>query len=330
MKVAVILGNMGGPDSPDQVEQYLTNIFMDPDIFDIPLPEFLRKSFVRRFVTKRAVETRKIYNKIGGKTPLTRITEKQAALLENKLGKLSGTQFRVYPAMRYWDPCLGDVWKKISRENFDKIILFPLYPFYSETTTGSFIRLTNSLAEIQSLKKTILHIKRFGNHPDFIKAMAKQIENAVSRQFPNSEKPLILCSVHSIPVKRIKKGDPYQKELLSAFEQLKNMLPSGYDLRLSYQSKIGPIKWLEPSTENMLKKLSGEGKRELLVYPFGFIAENSETVYEIDILYREIAEKLGIETFYRIESLNTNEDFINFLYDTIMEKLKTETEILDG
>lgn len=310
---------MGGPHDLDAVECYLYNIFMDPDIIDIPLPGFLRRKFIAWFAKKRAPESTEIYNKIGGKTPLTEITYKQAQLLENKLNSNGNSGFKVYVAMRYWYPFVEEVWEKIIKEGYKKLIIVTLYPFYSTTTTGSLVSLINRLnADKTFADEDITIIDRYGDHPLFIQAMVNLIkENLKDNRYKD-----VLLSAHSIPMKRIKKGDPYRDEVQQSVKLIKKELPRDINFHLCYQSKVGPIEWLSPQTDETVVKLAEQGVKDLLAYPLGFVADNSETIYEIGMLYKNLAEEKGITNFKRIDALNTNPIFIDALADLVLTRFK--------
>ena len=310
---------MGGPDSLDAVECYLYNIFMDPDIIDIPLPGFLRRKFIAWFAKKRAPESTEIYRKIGGKTPLTDITNQQAELLEKKLNVDDNPKFKVFVAMRYWYPFVEEVWKEVVEQDFKKLIIISLYPYYSTTTTGSLVSLINRLnADKTFADENITIIDRYGDHPLFIQAMVDQIKEELK---DNRYKDLML-SAHSIPMKRIKKGDPYRDEIEKSVTLMKDQLPDDLKVHLCYQSKVGPIEWLSPQTDATVVELAEQGIKNLLVYPLGFVADNSETIYEIGMLYKDLAEEKGITNFERIDSLNTNTVFIDVLTDLVLTRYK--------
>ncbi|RIK40600.1 MAG: ferrochelatase [Chloroflexi bacterium] len=325
MKIAVIISNMGGPDSLAAVEPYLVNIFSDPDIIDIPLPSPLRMRFVRWFAGRRAAESREIYHQLGGKTPLTAITQQQAELLAARLNATGLASFAVFPAMRYWHPLVEDVWQAVRRQGFDKLVVVTLYPFFSTTTTGSLIRLVNRLnAQGDFPPDDLLIVDRFGDHPAFIRAMAGQIRRALAAaETTGVGYHDLLLSAHSIPMRRIKRGDPYQREIEAAVAALRPHLPPDLRLHLAYQSKIGPIRWLSPATPDKIDELAAAGVKNLLVYPLGFVADNSETLYEINMLYKDQAHARGIENFVCIEALNIDPHLIEALERVVVERLQT-------
>ncbi len=325
MATAVIISNMGGPDSLDAVEPYLFNIFKDPDIIDIPLPESLRIRFVRWLARKRADESKEIYRKIGGLTPLIRITERQADRLQKSLNALDLDEFHVFPAMRYWHPFVEDVWQKVLDQNFERIIVLTLYPFYSTTTTGSLENLVLTLNKQSGIPDDrLLIIDRFGNHPTFIEAMAEQINRDLRKRahFYNGKPAQLMFSAHSIPMRRIRKGDPYRDEIEKAVQMLRTKLPENVNIHLCFQSKLGPIKWLEPATDELIDELAEEGIDHLIVYPLGFVTDNSETLYEIGMLYRDQAVEKGIKNFYRIAALNVKPLFIKTLTEVVSDRYR--------
>jgi len=322
MKIAVLLANMGGPDSLEAVEPYLFEIFRDPDIIDIPLPEFLRVPLVRYLARKRAPESREIYRKIGGKTPLLKISRAQAQQLQSALNNETEHQFEVWPAMRYWHPSLEEVWQKTVDEDFDRIVVLSMYPFYSTTTSGSVQNEIQRLIKKYAVpRQKVLYIDRFGLHPLFINCMVEQLQPILNKA-KNGREAHVLFSAHSIPMKRIDRGDPYFTEVKQAVDALRKFFPEDkIKFHLSFQSKLGPIEWLSPATPDKIEELALQGVKRLFVYPLGFVADNSETVYEIGILYRELALKLGIEEFVPIETLNTRASFITALKQIVLEKL---------
>ncbi len=323
MRTAIIIANMGGPESLDSVEPYLKNIFNDPAIISIPLPASWRNKLATFIARKRQEESKQIYRKIGGKTPLTDITKLQAKSLETALNTNSEVNFNVFPAMRYWHPFIEDVWNKIGQQSFDHIIFISLYPFYSLATSGSLFELLKRIKkESQSNTTASLScIDRFGNHPLFVKAIASQIQKALE-QHPDYKD--VLLSAHSIPMRSINKGDPYFREIEETVSSIHKHIGGDTRFHLAFQSKVGPVKWLGPSTPDKIVELANSGVKNLLAYPLGFVADNSETVYEIGMLYKDLAYKNGIKGFIRIESLNSHPLFIEMLKRLVLDNLKTK------
>lgn len=323
MATAVLIANMGGPDSVESVLPYLENFFRDPAIIDIPLPGILRGRFARWLASRRAPKSASIYEKIGGKTPLTDITRKQAEHLEACLNASQSDEYHVFPAMRYWHPLIEDVWNDIVLGGFGKLIVLPLYPFYSYSTTGSLIDKVMRLnANNRFSKDNLKIIDRFGDHPAFNSAVAEQIKNAANKAGQRGEEKHVIMSAHSIPMRLIRKGDPYRSEIERSFESIREQMPADIILHLSYQSKLGPVKWLGPNTSEKIDELAGMGIKILFIYPFGFVAENSETIFEIGMLFKEQALAGGIRHFHRIDALNADESFIDALRRIIEENIR--------
>lgn len=309
MKTTVLLINMGGPESLEAVPDFLYQIFNDPDLIKIPIPGFLRPRFARWLAGKRAPESREIYTRLGGKTPLTEISTRQAQALQEKLG----SDYEVRIAMRYWHPFIHDVWDEALKNGTERVIAVLMYPFYSRGSSGSIIHVLQKLQRTNPRVKLEI-IDRFGQQPAFIEAMAGQLKDWLHRQVRGSAKaPDILFSAHSIPQREITKGDPYQSEIETCFSALKEKLDPKLRLHLSYQSKIGPVTWLGPATTDKIKELAAEGCEHLLMVPFGFVADNSETLYEMNMLYRQQAGQQGIKQFDCLPALNVLPPFIDLL-----------------
>jgi len=310
----VILLNMGGPDSLQAIRPFLYNLFSDRGIIKLG-PSLLQKPIAKLISSARAKHTQEIYATIGGKSPLPAITQAQAAALEADLNsdqarKSSGV-YRVYAGMRYWHPFIRDGVRKLADEGAEKIIALTLYPHYSAATTGSAMKEFRKAATRLNMGYNC--IESWCDRPLYIDALAEKIEQGM-RGF--DKKPVVLFSAHSLPQKLIDKGDPYTEQIMRTIRALHKKLI--IDWRLSFQSKSGPVRWLGPSTEEMLKTLSADRIKELLVVPVSFVSDHVETLYEIDILYKNMAAKLGIN-LKRTESLNTSSLFIKALADLVIE-----------
>ena len=304
--IGVILLNLGGPDSIDAVRPFLYNLFSDREIIRLG-PSFLQKPIAALIIGMKLRKTLAAYNLIGGKSPLLDITSAQAKALEEML------HMRVYVGMRYWHPFTEESLEQMHKEGINRIIALSLYPQYSVATTGSSIKHFKDAAAKYSFEYSC--VTSWFNHPLYIDALAAQIEEGL-KGFDT--KPAVLFSAHSLPQKLVTSGDPYVNEIRGTIEALTKRLDLQWSL--SYQSKTGPVKWLEPSTEQMLHELAGKGIKDLLVVPISFVSDHIETLYEIDILYTEMAKHLGI-TLKRIESLNTSAKFIEALADIVLKKV---------
>jgi ferrochelatase len=327
MNVAVLLANMGGPDSLEAVEPFLTQIFSDPHIIDVPLPSFFRRRLARFIARKRKEESIEIYRKLGGKTPLHEIMRRQAQALQTVLNRQAAkdTTFHVHPANRYGRPSLESVLTDIRNEDYDYLLVLSMYPFFATSTSGSIASELRRLQKKLKIAPNRLHyVDRYGHRPDFIRAMAAHIRDQLAEVLQGEEPIDLLLSAHSIPQRHLDKGDPYFDEVRTAVAELQKELPQQITLHLAFQSKIGPVKWLEPSTEEKIKELAGAGVRRLFVYPLGFVADNSETVYEIGMLYKELALQNGIKEFVRLEALNEQAEFVATLAEVVLEEVKTK------
>ena len=316
-KTAVLLLQMGGPDSIDAVEPFLLNLFSDRDIIKIG-PSFLQPFIARRICRKRAPKVEGYYARIGGKSPLRELTEAQAAALEARLG----SDYRCFVAMRYWKPSTIESLAAIKREGISRIIALSLYPHYSRATTGSSINELKRVLAEAGARFEVSYIDRFYNHPLYIQALTAKIEEGLA-QFADRSEVQLVFSAHSLPRSFIDAGDPYlshiQETVRLVMKQLGNV-----SYHLAFQSRAGPVKWLEPSTEEMIKRLAAGGCKELLMVPLSFVSDHIETLYEIDIQYGEEARELGIANFRRSPSLNSAPVFIDCLADLVLKGVKSD------
>jgi ferrochelatase len=306
----VLLLNMGGPDSTEAIRPFLYNLFSDREIIRLG-PAFLQKPLAWLISTLRSGHSEKIYAQIGGKSPLPAITQEQASALEAELRSGAGEEsFRVYVGMSYWRPFIKDAVMKMADDGIQNIVALTLYPQYSSATTGSAMNRFRAAADELRIKYRC--IEAWYDNPLYITALAERIEKGMGGF---SERPVVLFSAHSLPQKLIDEGDPYLEQTLLTIEALKEKFEMEW--HLSFQSRSGPIKWLEPSTEKMLADLSVTGVKNLLVVPISFVSDHIETLYEIDILYKDLAAKLGIN-LQRTESLNISPAFIRALADLVI------------
>ncbi|HEX8948470.1 MAG TPA: ferrochelatase [Dissulfurispiraceae bacterium] len=315
--------NLGGPDSLEAVKPFLCNLFSDRDIIRLG-PPFLQGSIASLIIRVRLKKTIDAYRLIGGKSPLAEITSAQAEALESSLNSGKGNTppnpplskggrggVRVHVGMRYWHPFIEGAVRVMADEGVDKIVALTLYPHYSIATTGSSVKKFEEVASRFPLSCTC--ITSWFDHPGYIDALVEKIVQGLE---VFKEKPAVLFSAHSLPQKIVDAGDPYVREIRGTIDAVTKKL----DVRwyLSYQSKTGPVKWLEPTTEHMLHELAGKGVKDLLVVPISFVSDHIETLYEIDILYKDMARKLGINLM-RTESLNTSPGFIEALADIVVK-----------
>ncbi len=306
-KTGVVLLNMGGPDSLDAVEPFLYNLFSDHDI--IQIPRLIQKPIAKIISKFRSKSTRKYYQIMGGKSPQKEQTLKQAKALQEKLGD----RYKVVVAMRYWHPFTDEALEKLKDEDIDKIVLLPLYPQFSTTTTGSslneFFKHLKKFQEQGYFKNVeIKVINSYHSEPWYIQSMVENIK----QHLPDYKEYFFLFSAHSLPVSVIKKGDPYKDQTNETVKLIMEHFPNN-KYQLAFQSKVGPVKWLEPFTDEVIKQLAKQEIKKLAVIPVSFVSEHSETLYELDYLYGNLAKEYGIENYKRIPTLQTHPTFIEGL-----------------
>lgn len=322
-KTAVVLFNLGGPDSLEAVRPFLYNLFSDPAILTLPAPFRFPLAW---FLSKRREEKAKgIYEKIGGQSPILVNTVYQKLALEESLQKEKPNDtWRVFVCMRYWHPRLSDVLEEINDFNPDQIVLLPLYPQFSTTTTGS--SFTEWDQYTKGIKKETHHkITCYPDHPSFVEAHCHLIETAITEASHNG-KFRLLFSAHGLPQKIIDKGDPYEKQVHQTVKAIMGRLNREIDFSVCYQSKVGPLKWLGPSTDEALKK-AGSEKVSIVLVPITFVSEHSETLVELDLEYKELAEKVGIPGYFRVPALGTHPLFIKALSELVLSKIQEGNEL---
>jgi ferrochelatase len=313
-KIGVVLLNLGGPERLDDVEPFLFNLFSDRMIIRLG-PSFMQKTIARFIARRRAPKSAQAYTKIGGGSPLGKITADQARALEKELAALGN--FRVSMAMRYWHPRARETLTALQNEGVQRIIALPLYPHYSIATTGSSV--ADLMAAGQSFSPAF-RIEAIGSwpvQPRYIEALASTIIKGAA--LFNGEKVQVVYSAHSLPVKFIREGDPYVEHLKQTIAAVEAV--TGMEGRLCYQSRSGPVEWLSPSPPDMLEELAQEGCKNVLMVPISFVSDHVETLYEIDMLYRDMAHDLGIH-LERSPSLNLEPEFIAGLKELVLDKAK--------
>ena len=307
----IILANLGAPSNQKEVFPFLRNLFSDEDIFRFPFGNIGQMLFSSLIATLRTPKSKRYYRAIGGGSPLRANTEAQATKLQRKVGFLRN--HRVYTFQRYWYPFANEVVGAIKDKNYTKIIIIPLYPHYSTTTTRSIINEWKRSA--QKLAEPVF-IERFYQREDYIKCCVEQIEKKLTAF---TSDPHILFSAHSIPEKRVLEGDPYKNEIEDHMKKIIKALNKDYSYSLCYQSKVGPVKWLEPSVETEIDRLVSEGVDRVMVVPISFVSENLETLYELDIQKKKYALNKGIIQYERVDTAQDSDSFIEMLYNIVME-----------
>ena len=315
MKKAVILFNLGGPDKLENVEPFLFNLFNDPAILN--LPTFFRYPLAKLISNRRAPTAKKIYEELGGSSPILKLTKEQSVALELRLNRENGSsEYKCFIVMRCWHPRAENVVKDVINYNPDEVILMPLYPQYSAATSGSSIKEWKEICLKNNFNIKTSTICCYPTDQNFIQAHKDEI----MKKIKNLSNFKLIFSAHGLPEKNIKKGDPYQWQVEQSVSQIvKSLNIKDLDWVLSYQSRVGPLKWIGPSTEDIIVEYSKLGKHIVLV-PVAFVSEHSETLVELDIEYKELAEKNGCKNYSRIPALGTNENYIKAMADLIINK----------
>ena len=322
-KIGVVLLNLGGPDSLDAVEPFLFNLFSDPDIIDFPLSFLFRKRLAKLISSRRSPMVRGQYERIGGKSPLKDHTLRQAALLEEKLNERFPA--KVYAAMRYWHPSTEEALDAIEKDGIKKVILLPLYPQYSKATTESSVKEWEKQLELRgdSLQLETMLVESYYDFPYYIAAFVDRINEGLER-FPAEQRQdtHILFSAHGTPMKLVRQGDPYSGHIKQTVQTIISQGGYGQDSSLCYQSKVGPMKWLTPSTPDTIKGLAAKGVKNMLVVPVAFASDHLETLFELGIEYRHVAKNAGVEQYEVTTGLNDSPLFIDALARLVFEKAR--------
>jgi protoporphyrin/coproporphyrin ferrochelatase len=318
-RIAVVLFQLGGPDKLEAIEPFLYNLFCDPDIIDFPFARLGRKPLAKLISTTRAKKVQHHYSVIGGGSPIRRFTEQQAHALQHLLNE-RGLDARCFVAMRYWHPFTAEAIAQLQAESCDEVVLLPLYPHYSSTTTGSSL---NEWNRQFSRDIPVRVIESFYDHDLYLQAIVEKVNEALSL-FPAPHQAELVFSAHSVPVAVIEKGDPYQRQIEHSVELVMGRGGWKNRYRLCYQSKVGASKWLQPSLHTTLRKLSEEQVRNVCVVPISFVSDHVETLGEIQHEARAEAGKLGIEHFEMSSGLNDSPTFIGALADLVFTAIDTD------
>jgi ferrochelatase len=310
-KIAVALLNMGGPTGQEEVRPFLYNLFADRQLIRLG-PAFLQKPLAALISWRRAAKSRANYQKIGGGSPLSKITAQQAASLE--LALAADGNFVVQPVMRYWHPFAAEVLPYFAAVGVQAIIALPLYPHRCRATSGSSLNDLRERNQKLGFHFPLYEIPSWPTEPEYIASLAGRIEAGLAL-FPPNEAVELVYSAHSLPQRFIDEGDPYVQELQATIAALEAQTHKPG--RLCFQSRSGPVQWLEPSTPDLLKQLAGAGCRNILMVPLAFVSDHIETLYEINMLYKDQAKALGM----RLEAtlgLNTEPQFIQALRSLVL------------
>ncbi len=312
-RLAVVMFNLGGPDRLEAVQPFLFNLFNDPAIINLPRP--LRWLLARAVARRRAPIARQIYAHLGGRSPLLELTRAQARGLEKRL-IADGDEARVFISMRYWHPMSLHTAREVRDFDPDEIVLLPLYPQFSTTTSGSSLDDWRRAAKRVGLKSPTCAVCCYPMQSGWVRAVADLTAQTVEIATKEGE-PRVLFSAHGLPRKVIDAGDPYQWQVeQTSAAVVEEMGIPDLDWVVCYQSRVGPLEWIGPSTEQELARAAAD-QVPVVVVPIAFVSEHSETLVELDLEYREEADRLGIPAYYRVHAVGTHPDFIEGLHDLV-------------
>ena len=323
MKVAVVLFNLGGPDSPEAVQPFLRNLFSDPAI--ISLPGIVRIPLARLIAKRRAPVAREIYGRIGGRSPIFEETRKQGNALEAALSG-DGVEAKAFIAMRYWHPFSDGAARAVKAFEPDKIVLLPLYPQYSTTTTASSLKDWARAAKKAGLTAPTAQVCCYPTEDGFVAATVAHIRAAMADARGDISYRLLL-SAHGLPKRTIQRGDPYQRQVEQSVAAIVAALDMpGLDAQVCYQSRVGPLEWIGPATDDEIRRAARDGKG-VVVAPVAFVSEHSETLVELDIEYRKLAEEAGVPDYRRAATAGVHPDFIVGLAGLVRRAMGGETPL---
>ena len=314
MKLAIVLFNLGGPDSPEAVEPFLRNLFGDPAILSVP--GFVRAPLARFIARRRAPVARDIYARIGGSSPILRETQAQADAVDRVL-VTRGVEAKSFIAMRCWHPFADEVATAVKAWGADRIVLLPLYPQFSTTTTASALSDWDRASKAVGLNLPTARVCCYPDAGGLIHAEADLIQQTLTRTKPGVNYRL-LFSAHGLPERTIAKGDPYQFQVERTVAAIVEALGiSGLDHAVCYQSRVGPLKWIGPATDAEIRRAGADGKG-VVVVPVAFVSEHSETLVELDIEYAQVAKDAGVPDYLRVPTVGSHPDFIGALADLVL------------
>ncbi len=315
MKVAVVLFNLGGPDGPEAVEPFLRNLFSDPAI--IALPAIIRLPLARLIARRRAPVARAIYDHLGGGSPIVAETQKQARALE---ASLTGMEARAFIAMRCWHPFSDGAARAVKAFAPDRIVLLPLYPQFSTTTTASSFKDWDRAARKAGLTAPTTRICCYPDEPGFIAALAAQVRATAQDLQPGLGYRLLL-SAHGLPKRTIARGDPYQWQVETcAAAMVRELAMPELESAVCYQSRVGPLEWIGPATDAEIRRAGQDGKG-VIVAPVAFVSEHSETLVELDIEYAKLAREAGVKDYRRAPTVGAEPAFIGGLANLVRQAL---------
>ena len=319
MKTAVVLLNLGGPDRPEAVEPFLFNLFNDPAIVGVPRP--VRWCLAKLISKRRGPVAREIYENLGGRSPILENTEAQARALEGAL--ISHAEegiFKVFIAMRYWHPFAGETAIAVKDWGAERVVLLPLYPQYSTTTSGSSLKDWHLAAANVGLKASTKAICCYPIQEGFKMAVAAKLRRTLDAC--DESRVRVLFSAHGLPKKIVAGGDPYQWQVECSVQGVVDLLAEeGLDWVICYQSRVGPLEWIGPATEDEIERAARDGCT-IVVVPIAFVSEHSETLVELDIEYRNLAEEKGAPAYHRVATVDDDPHFIGGLAQLVSNAAK--------
>lgn len=312
---ALILLNMGGPDSLAAVKPFLCNLFSDRELIQLPAGALLQKPFAKiisHFRAKKVVEN---YRTIGGKSPLLEWTQKQAAGIAKRLDNV-----QPFVVMRYWHPFADDVLAQIKQAGIEKAVVLSMYPHYTGATTGSSVNDFKRAAAKLHPELDYRLIENWYDWPDYLDALANRVTEGLDAFHDMlRDEVQVLFSAHALPQKFIDRGDPYQQHVETTAKQVMQRV-GNFDWTIAYQSRSGPVKWMQPGTEEVIHQLAAAGHKSLLMVPVSFVSDHIETLEEIDIGYRNLAAECGFQHYHRAPSLNDHADFLDAMAALVRER----------
>jgi len=326
-KIGVVLFQLGGPDSLHAIEPFLYNLFCDPDIIDFPFAKIARQPLAKIISTRRARHVAHHYADIGGKSPILEFTRRQAEALESELRREFDA--RVVVAMRYWHPFTEEAIAELAAQAPEEVVLLPLYPQYSKTTTGSSINEWNRRFQPNGWNPRMHTIAGFYQEAAYLDAVTAAIDASLC-DFDDLAEVDIVFSAHSVPVAIVENGDPYQRQIEHTVDLVWERGRWPARRHLCYQSKVGASKWLRPSMHETVKDLAAAGSRNVLVVPISFVSDHVETLHEIDIEHRAQALSLGIENYQMMPGLNDSPAFIHALASLVRQQVAVPAPLSSG
>jgi ferrochelatase len=323
-RIAVVLFNLGGPDCLDSVQPFLFNLFNDPAIIQLPNP--FRWILARFISARRAPIAKEIYNQLGGQSPILGLTQDQADHLEKSLG--DEYDVKCFIAMRYWHPMSIETAERVRDFEPDEIVLLPLYPQYSMTTTGSSLKEWYRASAVVGLDVPVKSICCYPEDKGWVSAQVDLINDTLSECSEGSS-IRILFSAHGLPKKIVDKGDPYQHQVERTVDKIVGQLDKTCDWAICFQSRVGRLEWIGPSLDDELKRAEND-KKQVIVVPVAFVSEHSETLVELDIEYKEQADELGLTGYHRVPAVGTHEKYIEGLANLVKGSLDRDNSMCSG